>query len=691
MKRFLLFCMLCWGQWIQAADGYSLYDTIRVIHNQLHIDLPHLEEETLRGRAEITVCSKQAQLSYAPLLLLQMQIDSIQVNGVPVTGYQYNDTLLRIPLPSPLSEGEKVCLSIAYHGTPFSSSFGGMVFTDSLQMVHTMGVSLDEVPHSFGRSWFPAIDDFRSRSTFDLYIQAGEGKTAVASGLLIDTIPAKDGTTTWHWRVNQPIPDYLVSLAVAPYQKIHFDYTQADRTLPIDIYVLPGEAEAAQQTYAIVPKVLEIMEKKFGPYRFDRVGYVSVNSPGGAMEHVTNIAMPRNPHPVAAYQLYVIHELIHSWFGNQVTCATAADMWLNEGITSFLEEVLLEELFSPEIVRKYARLNHQIAVLEAPRYDQAWYPLSQVPSAYTYSPTVYYKGARVMHALRNYLGDDLLFPALKKYVETYTFRSVTTPEFEKFLSSATGKDLTDFFDQWVNRPGFPAFEIDSIKGTYQPAPVGDYTDSCLNACYKGTLYIEQKLFGTSDYGRNIPLPVTFYDHSGRQNYQTYILVSGSHTTAAVEIPFEPSYVLVDPAYELCKASTLAQLQMDTLRTYSVPACKVAIVSESLPSPADLNVEFYAVAPDPVKQNVSWQLSGTHYWRFTGNFPSSVRLSGQLAIDKIFWDKDLFSTGSQNLLVLYRTDPADDWKLIRTLPVKKTDEQVTVENLKIGEYCLAVDK
>lgn len=690
--------MLCWGQWIQAADEYSLYDTIQVIHNQLHIDLPNLEEQTLRGRAEVTVCSKQAQLTYAPFLLLQMQIDSVQVNGTTVDGYQYNDTLLRIPLPSPLSEGEKARLSIAYHGMPFSSSFGGMVFTDSLQMAHTMGVSLDEVPHSFGRSWFPAIDDFRSRSTFDLYIRTGEGKKAVASGLLIDTKPAEDGTTTWHWRVNQPIPDYLVSFAVAPYEKIHFDYIQADRTLPIDIYVLPDEVEEAKQTYAIVPKVLEVMEKHFGPYLFDRVGYVSVNSTGGAMEHVANIAMPRHPRPVVAYQIYVIHELIHSWFGNRVTCATAEDMWLNEGVTSFLEEVLLEELFSPETARRYARINHPIAVLEEPRYDKTWYPLSQVPPAFTYSSTVYYKGARVMHSLRKYLGDDLLFSALKNYLDTYTFRSVTTGEFENFLSAATGKNLTDFFDLWVNQPGFPAFEIDSVKGVYQPGSVDSRTNTFQPACYKGKVYIEQKLCGAPEYGRNILLPVTFYDRSGRQNYSTCIPVSGNHTVASVEMPFEPSYGLVDPNYDLCKASTLEQLRIDTLRTYSIPACKVSLVCESLPSPTDLNVEFYAVAPDPVKAASGslqpehpWRLSATHYWRFTGNLSPAIRLAGRFAVDKTYWDKDLCSDSSKDLLVLYRSDPAADWQLVRSFPPEEAGEQVAVNHLKTGEYCLAVCK
>lgn len=691
MKKLLFFCILFSSLPLHAADEYFIYDTLQVVHTCLQVDLLSFKDKTLRGKADITIRSKQDDLQYAPFLLLEMNIDSVAVNGIPVRGYQYNDTLLRIPLQPRLRQGEESRISIAYHGTPVYSLFGGMMFSDSLEMVHNMGVSIDEVPHSFGRSWFPAADDFRSRSTFDLYIRAEQGKKAVASGLLKDTLPASDGTTTWHWQVDQPIPDYLVSVAVAPYEQIHWEYRSKERLLPVDVYVLPGEVEVAERTYRIVPEILQLMEKHFGPYAFDRVGYVSVNSPHGAMEHVANIAMPKDPAATVDYQSTVIHELIHAWFGNRVTCAAARDMWLNEGITSFITEIVLSEIFSPEVAAEETRKNHRIAVLQAPRQEKVGYALSDVPQDFTYSSTVYCKGAAVTRALCRYVGEDVFFQALKKYLEAYTFQPVTTAEFKTFLSNATGVDLTDFFDLWVDQPGFPVFEIDSIRGVYTPASTEKDVRDREAGNYKGTVYIEQKLGHAFRYGRNVRLPVTFYDAAGRHALKTYLPVSGPHASAAIELPFDPAYGLVDPDYEICKGSTLDRLHIDSLRTYPAPACMAAVACEALTQPVDMQLEFYGAAPDPVRHPVPWQLSDTHYWRVTGPIPSACRLSGHFGLDKDWWDKTLLADETKDLLLLYRKNPADEWRIVRTVSAGTAGSKVTVSELKTGEYCLAIHK
>lgn len=691
MKKLLFFCLSFCSLYLHATEEYFIYDTMQVVHTCLQVEILSIRDKILRGKADITIRSKQDELRYAPFLLLKMNIDSVAVNGRPVAGFQYNDTLLRIPLSPRLKQGEESHISIAYHGIPVCSVFGGMMFSDSLEMAHTMGVSLREVPHSFGRSWFPAADDFRSRSTFDLYVRTQQGKKAVASGLLKDTVPSMDGTTVWHWQVNQPIPDYLVSVAVAPYKQIHWEYESNGRQLPIDVYVLPGEEEAAEHTYRIVPAILDVMEKHFGPYVFDRVGYVSVNSPGGAMEHVANIAMPKKPTASVDYQTTVIHELIHAWFGNRVTCATAQDMWLNEGITSFITEIVLSEIFSPEIAEEETRKNHRIAVLQAPSQEKTYYALSAVPQDFTYSSTVYCKGAVVMRALYHYLGKDILFPALKKYLETYTFQSVTTAEFKAFLSGATGVDLTDFFDLWVEQPGFPVFEIDSIRGVYTSARAERNGCASGPGSYKGTVYIRQKLDHASRYGRKVYLPVTFYDVQGRNSRKIYLSVSGPHTSVPLELPFKPAYGLVDADHEICKGSTLERLHIDTLRAYPAAACMAAVVCEAVTIPVDIQLEFYGAAPDPGSRPGPWQLSDTHYWRVTGQIPSTCRLTGYLGLEKQWWDKNLLSDVPKDLLLLYRQTPADDWRIVRTVSAGTIGNKVAVPELKAGEYCLAVHK
>lgn len=679
MKKLILACALL-GQTLQAQTTYSIYDTLQVNHNELHFDMRDFKGSVLQGKAIVSIESKRDELFFAPLLLQQMQVDTVWVNGRRVDHYQYNDTLLRIPLKPALRKGEEARLTIAYHGKPQGSSFGGLLFNDSLQMAYNMGASINDIPHSYGRGWFPATDDFRSRTTFDLYFRVDSDKKAIGSGVLVDTVPAAAGSTVWHWTVRQPIPDYLVNVAVGDYRKIHFEHTQEGHTLPIDIYVLPEEVEAATETYSIIPDVLKVLERRFGAYSFDRVGYVSVDSPGGAMEHVGNISMPMNPQPTQRYRELAIHELIHGWFGNKVTCATAGDMWLNEGITSYCPEVVLEEIGTPEDVLRYRQSYLLTGLLFSSMYDQGYWTLAGMPEVHTYGPTVYMKGASVVRALRKMLGDDRFFPAMKAYVEQFAFHHVTTKEFETFMSQHTGVDLTDFFNLYIYQPGFVAFEIESLSAR----PVDDG--------YRVALQLEQKLCHAPAYAEHFRLPVSFYGKGGRSE-KRYVTVGGARTDCTVDLPFEPVGAVVDTEQEICKASLYEPLRLDTAGTYH-SFCQVELSCKRQPSvPVMLHMEYYHVAPDPQKSVSAYRLSDTHYWRMTGELSQDNAIGAHFLVNKQMKDSALLTDGVNELTLMYRNGPSDDWQPLQTVPVdvKERRMYVALEQVKCGEYCLAVRK
>lgn len=703
-----------------AGPSYALYDTLEVLHNDLYLDIRRFDEAILQGRAEITVKSRLDHLAYAPLLLQGMYIDSVRVNGRDAGPIHYNDTLLRIPLVPSLHKGEEARLTVVYHGHPASASFGGFVFSDSLRHAHNMGISIHGLPPSFGRSWFPAIDDFRSRSTFDFHLRVDSDRQAIASGILQSIQAAPENTTIWHWKLRQPAPDYLVSVAVGAYEKITYPYTSlTGHPLPIDIYVFPEETEAARETYAFLPAALEILENAFGPYAFDRVGYVSVDRRGGAMEHIANISIPKNPRPTVGYRTLAIHELIHSWFGNRVTCRTAQDMWLNEGITNFGPELVLEKLYGPEEAARYVRQNQQAALLLAPAYE-GYLPLACIPDVHTYGGTVYDKGAMVMHTLRHYLGDEKLLPALKAYAEAYTFRTASVSDFESFISSATQTDLADFFDLWVNQPGFVAFEIDSIRGT---------TDA---SGFKGTVYLQQKRCHAPAFGRNVRVPLTFYDADGEQSATSEALIDGEYAAVPVALPFPPAFGLVDPAYALCKASLYDACRLDTAGTYvSSPGQLKVEAPEALHAPTTLHLEYYRVAPDPVKNEIAgkkYRLCDTHYWRVSGRLPKEGALKGRFPVveegPEAAWLKSAEkAVQSAAICLMYRRDAAADWVPVAQLTWPEADEaggasgttsaataaakqktkaatshphrrqtnRELVAPLLAGEYCLAVGK
>lgn len=675
LQKTLLACLLT-GQFVHAQTEFHIYDTIQVTHHNLYFDIRNFKDQTLYGKADISIQSKMDDLEYVPLLLLQMDVDSIWVDGSLLPDYQYNDTLLRIPLASPLNQGDQSQITIAYHGKPIAARFGGFVFNDSLQMAYNMGVSINDIPHSYGRGWFPAVDDFRSRSTFDFRFRIESSLKAIGNGLLKDTVSNGDGTTTWHWTVNQPIPEYLVNVAVGNYRKIGMSHQQTDRTLPIDIYVLPQEIEKAREAYAIVPQVLESMEKRFGEYSFDRVGYVSVASTGGAMEHVGNISMPMNPQPTLDYQLYIIHELIHGWFGNKVTCATAGDMWLNEGITTFCQELVLQDLFSQKEAKNDSDNNLLSILSNTLRYDGGYYPLQGMPQEQTYGITTYNKGAAVMHTLRYYLGDDLLIPALKDYIDTFAFHHVTTDEFKNFLSTHTGKNLNDFFNLWIKQPGLPAFEIDSIVSTL------------VNNSYKETIYLEQKLCHANEYGHNVRVPITLFDETGTKSEEIEVTATGEKPSFMTQTPFKPAYWVINRNNDVAMASFTRQLSINQPGQYSLPGYNLELECKQTEAPANVYLQHYWVAPDAMQTKSDILISDSHYWRIAGHIPASCLLGGKFSIDKKYLDNKLLKDYQKEMLIMYRPTPSENWQELSSGSLNQ-GYFIVADNLKAGEYCLAV--
>lgn len=640
-----------------VKGAYAVHDTIQVHHHAIHVDVRDFKGHVLKGKAELQVESKMNGIKYIPLQLLKLSVDSVWVNGALVeNGVQYNDTLLRIPVGSTLQKGEKATVQVAYHGVPVVQRFGGFMFVEKDRMAHNMGVSINDIPHSYGKSWYPAVDDFRAKSYYDLYIQTDADLKGIGNGLLQETLPQTDGSVVWHWKLNQPIPDYLVNVAVGNYEQLHFEHRQADRTVPMDVYVLPQELENARGAYSILPEVMKVVDEKFGAFCFDRVGFVSVNSPGGAMEHATNISMPRNPQPTASYQELWIHELIHSWFGNRVTCETAEDMWLNEGMTTWAVEVVLEELFGKEQLHAY-RQSTQNTALMAPMREGGYRALTNMPQEYTYSSTVYQKGAWVMRTLRNYLGDDLFFKGLKQYVKDYTYQTANTQQFQACMERVTGKNLEAFFQNLIHEPGFRVLVPELLGGKMK------------KGVYTGQVRLKQQQLGVE---KTVPdtwqIPVAFYAQNGES---AVVNVSfqweEQETVSTVELPFKPVFALADPAQTLIKAQML-DTAGESRYVYAKASEGQAVVEYLMTPPSDADA--------------------TCYWRVFTTTPAKSGATLSFTLNRMK-DRALFQKANATVKIIWREDSSKPWQVLgtHTLDLKQRNLQVDAP-LKSGEYVLS---
>lgn len=439
-----------------AAQSKGIADSMEVLHHSIWMDLTDFEGQQIKGKAALQVRSKVKGNRNMALNLLQLEVDTVWVDGkqLPQQNWKYDGAQVRIDLKKKMKRnGKGNSVTIAYHGKPQGRRFGGFTWFPEQKMAHNMGVSINDVPHSYAKAWYPAVDEFTAKSTYDFTYIVPDGMTAVGNGTLVSFTDLPGPTSEWKWSLAQKVPDYLVNVAVGSYKNLHYEYANAARRIPIDIYVTEDEYEGAQKTFDIIPAVMRSLESRFGPYAFDRVGYVTVNTTGGAMEHVTNISMPRRPQPTYDYREMAIHELIHSWFGNLVTCENAGDMWLNEGMTSYVVEVVLEDLISegllPEEELPAYQKSVDRAVQRIPKDSPRYHALAGMPESDTYGTLVYQKGAWVMRQLRAHLGDQAFFKGMREYVDKFAFGNATTLDFKKSMEKSTGVNLDGFFDEHI--------------------------------------------------------------------------------------------------------------------------------------------------------------------------------------------------------------------------------------------------
>src|SRR5690606_25300090 len=130
------------------------------------------------------------------------------------------------------------------------------------------------------------------------------------------------------------------------------------------------------------------------------------------------------------------HELAHSWFGNLVTCASPAEMWLNEGFARYAETIFYEGIYGDEAALEYNRSTLQTAVFQVNR-NGARTPVGRAPTHSVYSSTVYDKGAAVIHTLRNHIGSEAFFDGVKRYMDRYKFGNATAADLRKCLEEAS--------------------------------------------------------------------------------------------------------------------------------------------------------------------------------------------------------------------------------------------------------------
>jgi aminopeptidase N len=322
------------------------------------------------------------------------------------------------------------------------------------------------------RYWFPSFDSPNDKATSEQFITAGKTETVIGNGELVDKKENPDGTLTWHYNMPLPHSTYLTSFVVGSYTRVDEKY----KNIPLGFYVFPGREPMAGPVFGKTKDLLKIFEDATGvAYPFNKYEQVVVSDfKDGGMENITATIISDTEISFLIFKQpalddLVAHELAHSWFGNLVTCRNWAELWLNEGLATYMEAVFREKVYGrDDYISKIRNDALEYMVQENSAKDrQGLYNrrAGDVDAVFQNPATIYNKGGAVIHTLRGTIGDAAFWKGINIYLNRYKFGNVESADLQKVMEEASGQDLAWFFSQWVYGVGYPKLDIEQSYDT----------------------------------------------------------------------------------------------------------------------------------------------------------------------------------------------------------------------------------
>ena len=656
-----------------ALKAQTAGEGIDVTHYGIHLNELNFANRTLQGETFVDFTAT-ANVQQIVLEIKTLEVALVTASNIEVANFTQEGDLLIINLASPMTAGATSTLDIVYGGNTFSETWGGVEWWGA-DYVYNLGVGFDSQPHNLGKTWFPCVDNFTDKATYNVFVTATNDKMAICGGELVGAVDTGNGTTTWHWITPQEIATYHISFAVGDYDVWEDGYDGMEHYIPITVYSKPNQMSNVPGTFVHIKEIISFFEENLGPYPFNRIGYVSTGK--GCMEHTDNIAFASSIiNGNTSGEEYVAHELSHMWSGNLVTCAEAGDMWLNEGFAQFWGAfyeagVYGEQSFQNTISSKVSDITNWC---NSPAH---WMPLNNMPLDMTYdSDAVYERGAVIVNAMMNYMGRENFLAAMRAYFDQYAYRTATSAQLCEALTQYSGIDMQGFFDTYVYSSGMPNLyaSIQSIE------PVGSQ--------YQVMLDLHYQHIGDTHVGQDNVYELTFIG-SDFQMVTERVNWDNQHGNATVVLDFEPVCMVSDINNNWLdgKMQKNFMVKSSAQQAFSSFRFEATALTDSV----FVAVESNLVGPydDPLIPYLT--LSSKHFWAINRYDFGEAEVKGMFDFSKSM-DGDIIQTANDSATLLYRKDASEAWhEIAYTLYPGSTWKQgrFILDNFLPGEYTIAV--
>ncbi len=480
----------------------------------------------------------------------QLSVSEVLYHGQSLTFNQLVSDELVIDFPSTITANTLDSLSVKYYGAP---AMENSAFTTKIQNETPVLFTLSQ---PFGaKDWWITKQSLNDKiEKLDIKITAPSQYNVASNGKLMSETILPNGKKLTFWQTNYPIPAYLFALGIANYTKLNS--TMGTPPFPFVNYVYPSSASNSTTLANIewTKTIMDTFEQYLGPYpyRDEKYGHMEF-SWGGGMEHATMTSMG------AWGKDLIAHELAHQWFGDKVTCGAWNDIWLNEGFATFGEHIANEKL----LMTQSQFLNFLVS-------EKDYITSLPYGSTYVTDPTNFYaifsgrlsytKGGYILRMLKWILGDDVFYKALKDYHArpNLAYNYAKTEDFQASLLQSTGKDFTEFFNDWVYGQGYPTYAIKWKQNTDQSI----------------SFIVNQTQSDSSVNFYEMPLPIKV---SGTGGQTSYLVLNNTTNGQYFNFPlnFTVSSVAFNYEYQIIEKNSTVTLT-PTLSVSDVEKSKIGI-------------------------------------------------------------------------------------------------------------------
>ncbi|WP_373990076.1 M1 family metallopeptidase [Duganella sp. BuS-21] len=469
--------------------SYARYDQVRT--TDLHLDLKaDFGQKTLSGYAELSLNWIDQSARTLVLDTNELNIAKVQVLNPNGRWSAVSFMLDRLDVKN-TEKGRALRIALPFQPPKVRVYYRTAPSAAALQWMAPEQTMSGKRPFMFSqsqdinaRSWAPVQDTPAVRFTYSARVDAPAGLRVLMSA---ENDQKASGAGGWKFKMTQPIPSYLLAIAIGEIEVRNLGPRSA-------VYAEPARIEAAAYELADTEKMISAAEGLYGPYRWDRYDMIVLppSFPYGGMENPRLTFL--TPTMIAGDRSLVdliAHELAHSWSGNLVTNASWKYMWLNEGFTTYVTTRIVEKLYGEEVAEMNLQVEQEealasLATIPAAKQVLATRGADNDPSAYSDGSLIYPKGAWLLRTLEQRAGREVFDPFLRGWFESHAFKSATTDEFVDYLK----KNLLDAhpeymaaseLDEWLYSAGIPA----NAKRAASPRPAA--LDAQRSAWLKGEL------------------------------------------------------------------------------------------------------------------------------------------------------------------------------------------------------------